>query len=82
MADVTVVSPKGGHSQVDPGSVNNTAQTDTLSHNFLRDREEIWKNTGRLSDYVGRAKEFDVLCCPGGHARMSPFSRSHCEHIS
>jgi putative intracellular protease/amidase len=71
VADITVVSPKGGHSHVDPGSVNNTASTDTVSHSFLRDKEEIWKNTGKISDFVGKGKEFDVLCCPGGHARMS-----------
>ncbi|RFU73811.1 class i glutamine amidotransferase [Trichoderma arundinaceum] len=69
IADITVVSPKGGHSQVDPGSVNNTASTDTISHSFLQ-REEIWSNTGKISDFVGKGKDFDVLCCPGGHAPL------------
>lgn len=71
IADITVVSPKGGYSQVDPGSVSNTASTDAISHSFLRDREEIWTNTGKISDFVGKAKDFDAICCPGGHARRS-----------
>ncbi|KAN0110771.1 putative chaperone protein HSP31 [Hyaloscypha variabilis] len=70
IADITVVSPKGGHSQVDPGSVNNTASTDTVSHSFLQDRENIWKNTGKISDFVGKGKDFDALLCPGGHAPL------------
>ncbi|RDW65628.1 hypothetical protein BP5796_10320 [Coleophoma crateriformis] len=70
IADITVVSPKGGHSQVDPGSVGNTASTDTVSHSFLKDKEDIWSNTGKLSDFVGKGKDFDVLCCPGGHAPL------------
>lgn len=71
IADITVVSPKGGFSQVDPGSVKNTATTDSLSHSFLKDNESVWSNTGKISDYIGRGKEFDVICHPGGHARMS-----------
>ncbi|KAH8809191.1 class I glutamine amidotransferase-like protein [Xylogone sp. PMI_703] len=70
IADITVVSPNGGHSQVDPGSVKNTASSDTVSHTFLKNKEEIWTNTARISDYVGKGKEFDVLCCPGGHAPL------------
>jgi hypothetical protein len=71
IADITVVSPKGGHSQVDPGSVNNTASTDTVSQSFLMDKESVWSNTGKLKDFVGKGKDFDVLCFPGGHARKS-----------
>lgn len=70
IADITVVSPKGGHSQVDPGSVKNTATTDTVAHSFLREKEEVWSNTGKLSDFVGKGKDFDAICFPGGHARM------------
>ncbi|KAJ4863565.1 DJ-1/PfpI family domain-containing protein [Trichoderma breve] len=70
IADVTVVSPKGGFSQVDPGSVKNTATTDSLSHSFLKDNESVWSNTGKISDYIGRGKEFDVICHPGGHAPL------------
>ncbi|RFU30653.1 hypothetical protein B7463_g5700, partial [Scytalidium lignicola] len=70
IADITVVSLNGCHSQVDLGSVNNTASTDTVSHSFLRDREEIWTNTSKISDFVGKGKDFDVLCCPGGYASL------------
>jgi putative intracellular protease/amidase len=69
IADITVVSPRGGHSQVDPGSVNNTASTDSVSHSFLKDKENVWSNTGKLRDFVGKGKDFDAICCPGGHAR-------------
>lgn len=41
IADITVVSPQGGHSVVDPGSVNNIASTNTVSQYFLRDQEEV-----------------------------------------
>ncbi|KAL7933861.1 class I glutamine amidotransferase-like protein [Trichoderma chlorosporum] len=70
IADITVVSPKGGYSQVDPGSVNNTASTDTVAHSFLREKEEVWSNTGKLSDFVGKGKDFDIICFPGGHAPL------------
>ena len=71
IADITVVSPKGGYCPVDPLSVRLTAATDTLSHSFLEDKEIVWSNTGRIKDFIGKGKVFDVLYCPGGHARES-----------
>jgi putative intracellular protease/amidase len=66
--DITVASPKGGESPLDPASVE--AAKDDVSVNFLKNNEKVWKTTQKLSDFVGKAKHFDAIFYVGGHGPM------------
>lgn len=63
-----IVSPKGGEAPLDQASVE-AFKSDPSSQNFLK-KESLWKNTGKLSDYLGRSSEFAALFYPGGHGPM------------
>ena len=41
---------------------------DKESQEFLKE-EHVWTNTKKLSDFVGKASEFDAIVIPGGHGR-------------
>lgn len=49
-------------------------KNDKESQNFLKDKESLWKNTEKLSDFVGRAQEFDAILFVGGHGRKWTYS--------
>lgn len=66
--DITVASPKGGEAPLDPSSVE--AAKDDVSVNFLKNNEQVWKTTKKLSDFVGKADEFDAIFYVGGHGPM------------
>ncbi|TDZ65280.1 Glyoxalase 3 [Colletotrichum trifolii] len=68
-AEFTFVSPKGGVAPLDQASVEMFAN-DPSSVNFLNNHKEIWEKTELLSNYVGRASEFDAIFYPGGHGPM------------
>ncbi|KAF1947025.1 class I glutamine amidotransferase-like protein [Clathrospora elynae] len=68
-ANITVASPKGGESPLDPASVE-AAKDDEVSVNFLKNDEKVWKTTQKLSDFVGKAKDFDAIFYVGGHGPM------------
>lgn len=53
---------------MDPASVE--ASKDDVSVNFLKNEESLWKNTAPLSDFVGKASEFDAIFYAGGHGRQ------------
>jgi putative intracellular protease/amidase len=63
---ITVVSPQGGHAVVDPFSVSFAAD-DKISMDFFHNHKDVWEKTERISDYLGRANEFDAVFVPGGH---------------
>jgi putative intracellular protease/amidase len=63
---ITVASPAGGEAPLDPGSVD---KSDKVSAEFLSSKESIWKNTEKLSSFVGRANDFDAIFYVGGHGR-------------
>ena len=65
---ITVASPKGGESPLDPASVE--ASKDDISVNFLKNNEKVWKTTQKLSDFSGKAKDFDAIFYVGGHGPM------------
>ncbi|KAL7904244.1 ThiJ/PfpI family protein [Trichoderma velutinum] len=65
--EMTVVSVKGGEAPLDPDSITRF-KDDKLAINFYKQHKEVWNNTAKLSEYLGRADEFDALYFPGGHA--------------
>ncbi|KAI4914229.1 uncharacterized protein J4E92_009643 [Alternaria infectoria] len=67
-ANITVASPKGGGSPLDPASVE--AAKDDVSVNFLKNNEQVWKTTQKLSDFKGKAQDFDAIFYVGGHGPM------------
>jgi len=67
-ANITVASPKGGESPLDPASVE--AAKDDVSVQFLNNDQQVWKTTQKLEDFVGKAKDFDAIFYVGGHGPM------------
>lgn len=67
-AEITVASPKGGEAPLDPSSVE--AAKDDVSVNFLKNDEQVWKNTQKLDTFLGKAKDFDAIFYVGGHGPM------------
>jgi putative intracellular protease/amidase len=68
-AEITVVSPKGGKAPLDPSSVE-MFKEDAESKKFLNEKSALWENTEKLSDYLGKASQFDAVFYVGGHGRM------------
>jgi len=68
-AEIVVASPKGGVAPLDPSSAE-TFKEDPSSKNFLENHKSVWENTKPLSEFVGRASEFDAIFYPGGHGPM------------
>ncbi|KAI6359174.1 hypothetical protein MCOR25_007145 [Pyricularia grisea] len=67
--ELTVVSPKGGESNLDPASIE-MFKSDASSTSFLNNQKDLWEKTKKLSDYVDKASEFDAVFYPGGHGPM------------
>ncbi|RDW65034.1 putative chaperone protein HSP31 [Coleophoma cylindrospora] len=68
-ADIVVASPNGGASPLDPSSVE-AFKSDESSVSFLNNKKSLWENTAKLSDFLGKAKEFDAIFFVGGHGPM------------
>lgn len=68
-AQLTIASPAGGASPLDPASVEGSKE-DTACMDFLNSNEKLWTTTEKLSSFVGRAREFDAIFYVGGHGRM------------
>lgn len=67
---ITIASPAGGEAPLDPASID---KSDKVSATFLDTKEALWKNTEKLSSFLGRAKEFDAIFYVGGHGRESVY---------
>ncbi|KAJ3544795.1 hypothetical protein NM208_g2858 [Fusarium decemcellulare] len=67
--ELVFASPKGGVSPLDPASVE-FFKEDPVCKDFLENHTSIWENTAKLSDFAGRASEFDAVFYPGGHGPM------------
>ncbi|KAI5461735.1 class I glutamine amidotransferase-like protein [Mariannaea sp. PMI_226] len=67
--ELTVVSPAGGATQVDPHSVQMFGE-DPECKKFFAEKKHIWEQTLPLADFVGKASEFDAVFYPGGHGPM------------
>ena len=68
--NVVVASPKGGQSPLDPGSVKMFGE-DPSCTKFLKNHANLWEKTAKLSEFVGRAGEFEVLYYVGGNGCKS-----------
>ena len=66
-ATITIASPAGGKAPLDPASVE-MFKEDKESQDFLKE-EHLWTHTKKLSEFVGKANEFDAIVIPGGHGR-------------
>ena len=66
-AEIIVASPKGGEAPLDPSSVESSK--DDVSVDFLETKQNVWKKTQKLDEFVGKAKEFDAVFYVGGHGR-------------
>ncbi|KAI1849619.1 hypothetical protein JX265_007957 [Neoarthrinium moseri] len=67
--ELVFASPKGGEAPLDQASVE-MFKSDPSSVEFLKTKEALWKNTEKLSSFVGRSGEFAALFYPGGHGPM------------
>ena len=77
--DITIASPKGGEAPLDPSSVE-ASKSDESSQTFLKTQESLWKNTHKLSDFVGKASEYDALFYVGGHGPMFDLATDSTSH--
>jgi putative intracellular protease/amidase len=55
---------------LDPSSVE-ASKEDAESTKFLKEKESLWKNTEKLSSFIGKADQFDAIFYVGGHGRKS-----------
>lgn len=74
-ADMTIASPAGGAAPLDPSSVE-ASKEDAASVKFLKDKESLWKNTSKLSSFLGKADQFDAIFYVGGHGPMFDLATS------
>lgn len=69
--EITIASPNGSEAPLDPGSVD-ASKDDSVSVKFLNNSQALWKNTEKLSTFLGRAGEFEAIFFVGGHGRKAP----------
>jgi len=67
--EIIIASPKGGEAPLDPSSVE-MFKEDAEAVKFLKEKESLWKNTQKLSEFLGRAEEFEAIFFVGGHGPM------------
>ncbi|KAJ4249543.1 hypothetical protein NW757_007567 [Fusarium falciforme] len=68
-AEIVVASPAGGKSPLDEASIK-MFENDPESVKFLNEKKSLWENTRPLSEFLGKASEFDAIFYPGGHGPM------------
>lgn len=66
---ITVASPAGGAAPLDPSSIE-TAKDDPVSVDFHHNNSALWEVTEKVSNFLGKADEFDAIFFPGGHGPM------------
>ncbi len=67
--ELVIASPKGGATVPDPTSIQFSAE-DANAVKFLNEKKDVYRNTQKLSSFLGRADEFDALYVVGGHGPM------------
>jgi len=67
--EISIASPKGGASPLDPSSVD-ASKDDKTSVNFLNKHKTLWENTKKLDSFLGHASEYEAIFFVGGHGRM------------
>lgn len=73
--EMSIASPLG-NSVVDPISVERF-KDDAYCQEFYRSKKFLWETTDKLSSYLGRAEDFDVIFIGGGFGRKIPTSIPH-----
>lgn len=51
-----------------------------MSSKFLQTKESAWKNTAKLSDFLGHAKEYEAIFYVGGHGPMFDLATDETSH--
>lgn len=74
-----MASVKGGDAPLDPASVE-AFKADAVSSKFLKTKESVWKNTAKLSDFIGHAKEYEAIFYVGGHGPMFDLATDETSH--
>lgn len=69
-----MASPEGGEAPLHDVSVSGS-KDDAVSMSFFENCKEVWKTTKKLSDFEGKADDFDAILYVGGYGRAS-ISRS------
>jgi putative intracellular protease/amidase len=64
-----VASPKGGVTFVDPTSIQ-LNKDDAYCTEFLNTKQSLWTETEKLSEFVGKASEFEAIFVVGGFGPM------------
>ncbi|KAG9232696.1 putative chaperone protein HSP31 [Amylocarpus encephaloides] len=77
--DITIASPKGGAAPLDPSSIE-ASKDDVVSQKFLKEKEILWKNTEKLSSFLGKAKDYEALFFVGGHGPMFDLATDETSH--
>jgi len=67
--EIVIASPKGGVAPLDQNSVE-MFKSDPSASEFYKTKSALWEKTAKLSDFLGKASEFDALFYPGGHGPM------------
>ncbi|KAJ3181385.1 hypothetical protein HDU85_003701 [Gaertneriomyces sp. JEL0708] len=69
--NIVFASPKGGEAPLDPGSVE-AFKDDPECKKFLADKdaEQLWKNTVKVEEFIGKENQFAAVFFPGGHGPM------------
>jgi len=76
---VVVASPNGGAAPLDPSSIE-AFKSDASSTKFLNTKEALWKNTHKLSDFLGHANDYEAIFFVGGHGPMFDLAKDETSH--
>merc|ERR1712098_758918 len=71
--------PEFAHPYHVPSSVE-ASKEDDVSVKFLKENENLWKQTEKLDSFLGRAGEFDAIFFVGGHGPMFDLATSTTSH--
>jgi len=77
--EIVVASPLGGEAPLDPSSVE-AFKNDAISSKFMKHSEALWKNTHKLSEFSGKAKEFEAIFFVVGHGPMFDLATDPVSH--
>ncbi|KAE9365826.1 putative chaperone protein HSP31 [Stipitochalara longipes BDJ] len=77
--EVVVASPNGGVAPLDPSSVE-AFKNDASATKFLNTKEALWKNTHKLSDFLGHANDYEAIFFVGGHGPMFDLAKDETSH--
>jgi hypothetical protein len=70
---MVIASPNGGEAPLAIHSIELCPNEE--SQTFRREKQSLWNTTAKLSDFIGRANEFDAVYYPGCYGRKFHFFR-------